>query len=129
MKLLYFILAHTVITAAPEDYEVVAGSMATFHCNAVADRSLKLDIDWLAKDEPINFESEPRFVKTNDYSMTITKTIELDSGTYTCLAKTNLDQATASATLTVQVCINYNSHRIFIKHFFHFRISQMHHNY
>ncbi|XP_050520545.1 neuroglian isoform X2 [Daktulosphaira vitifoliae] len=93
---------HTIITAAPEDYEVVAGSMATFHCNAVADRSLKLDIDWLAKDEPVNFESEPRFVKTNDYSMTITKTIELDSGTYTCLARTNLDQATASATLTVQ---------------------------
>jgi len=38
--------------------------------------------------------------------MTITKTIELDSGMYTCLARTELDQATASAMLIVQV-INY----------------------
>ncbi|XP_050425383.1 neuroglian isoform X2 [Adelges cooleyi] len=93
---------HTKITAAPEDYEVVAGTMATFHCTAVADRSLHLNIEWLAKDEPINFDTEPRFVKTNDYSMTITKTIELDSGIYTCLAKTDLDNATASAMLIVQ---------------------------
>lgn len=64
---------------------------------------MHLNIDWLAKDEPINFDTEPRFVKTNDYSMTITKTIELDSGMYTCLARTELDQATASAMLIVQV--------------------------
>ncbi|XP_025407502.1 neuroglian-like [Sipha flava] len=93
---------HTKITAEPEDYEVVAGSMATFHCTATADRSLHLNIDWLAKDEPIHFDTEPRFVKTNDYSMTITKTNELDSGMYTCLARTELDQATASAMLVVQ---------------------------
>jgi len=60
-------------------------------------------MEWLARDEPINFDTEPRFVKTNDYSMTITKTIELDSGMYTCLARTELDQATASAMLIVQV--------------------------
>lgn len=98
-----FYIEHTKITAEPEDYEIVAGSIATFHCTATADRSLHLNIDWLAKDEPINFETEPRFVKTNDYSMTITKTIELDSGMYTCLARTELDQATASAMLIVQV--------------------------
>lgn len=98
---------HTQITAAPEDYEVVAGSMATFHCTATADRSLHLNIDWFAKDELINFDTEPRFVKTNDYSLTITKTIELDSGTYTCLARTELDNATASAMLIVQVYNRY----------------------
>jgi len=82
--------------------------MATFHCTATADRSLHLKIDWLANDEPIHFgDAQPRFVKTNDYSMTITKTNELDSGIYTCLARTELDQATESATLTVQVC-NHN---------------------
>lgn len=96
---------HTKITVKPEDYEVVAGSMATFHCTATADRSLHLKIDWLANDEPIHFgDAQPRFVKTKDYSMTITKTNELDSGIYTCLARTELDQATESATLTVQVC-------------------------
>lgn len=98
---------HTKITAQPEDYEVVAGSMATFHCTATADRSLHLNIEWLAKDEPIDFDVQPRFVKTNDFSMTITKTIELDSGTYTCLARTELDQASDSAMLIVQVQ-NYN---------------------
>lgn len=77
--------------------------MATFHCTATADRSLHLTIEWLAKDEPINFDTEPRFVKTNDFSMTITKTIELDSGIYTCLARTELDQASDSAMLIVQV--------------------------
>lgn len=101
--LFFIFIEHTKITAAPEDYEVVAGSMATFHCTATADRSLHLNIDWLAKEEPINFDAEPRFVKTNDYSMTITKTIELDSGTYTCFARTELDQAMANATLIVQV--------------------------
>lgn len=50
----------------------------------------------------IDFDSEPRFVRANDYSLTITKTNELDSGTYTCVAKTDLDEAQAQATLTVQ---------------------------
>lgn len=103
MHFLIFFIEHTKITAKPEDYEVVAGSMATFHCTATADRSLNLKIDWLARDEPINFDIEPRFVKANDYSMTITKTIELDSGIYTCKAKTELDEDTASAMLIVQV--------------------------
>lgn len=93
---------HTRITDEPEDYEVAAGSTATFRCNAVTDSSLKLEINWLNNGEEINFDSEPRFVKTNDYSLTITKTTELDSGTYTCVAKTELDEATAQATLTVQ---------------------------
>lgn len=52
--------------------------------------------------ELIHFESEPRFVRTNDYSLTITKTTELDSGVYTCVASTRLDNATTKATLIVQ---------------------------
>ncbi|XP_025205717.1 neuroglian-like isoform X1 [Melanaphis sacchari] len=93
---------HTKIIAEPEDNEVVAGSVATFHCIATADHSLHLNIDWLVNGEPIDYDTQPRFVKTNDYSLIITKTIELDSGTYTCLAKTELDQVTANATLIVQ---------------------------
>lgn len=91
----------------PEDYEVIAGTTATFHCTATVDRSLRLNIDWLAKNEPINFDTEPRFVKTNDHSLTISKTIELDSGMYTCLARTELDNATSRAMLTVQVYYHY----------------------
>ncbi|XP_054278770.1 neuroglian isoform X2 [Macrosteles quadrilineatus] len=93
---------HTRITDEPEDYEVPAGSTATFRCNAVSDPSLHLSIDWLNNGELIDFDSEPRFVRSNDYSLTITKTTELDSGTYTCVASTELDKATAQATLTVQ---------------------------
>lgn len=92
----------TRITDAPEDYEVAAGTQATFRCNAVADQSLELTISWLNNGQLIDFEAEPRFVRSSDYSLTITKTAELDSGTYTCIAKTELDEAKAQAQLTVQ---------------------------
>ncbi|XP_026829152.1 neuroglian isoform X3 [Ooceraea biroi] len=93
---------HTRITDEPEDYEVAAGSTATFRCNAVTDSSLTLAIDWLSNGEPIDFEMEPRFVRSTDYSLMITKTTELDSGIYTCVAHTELDEARAQATLIVQ---------------------------
>ncbi|KAF4518843.1 hypothetical protein B566_EDAN006694 [Ephemera danica] len=93
---------HTKITDLPEDYEVAAGTTATFRCNAVSDSSLKLNIGWMNENQPIDFEAEPRFVISSDYSLTITKTTELDSGTYTCVASTELDEVTAKATLTVQ---------------------------
>lgn len=48
-------------------------------------------------------KAEPRYVlATDDNSLSITKTTELDSGIYTCLARTDLDEARAQATLTVQ---------------------------
>lgn len=93
---------HTRITDEPQDYEVAAGNPATFRCNAVADSSLDLQIKWLNDGEEIDFENEPRFVRTNDYSLTISKTAELDSGTYICVASTELDEARAQATLIVQ---------------------------
>ena len=52
--------------------------------------------------EYIDFEIEPRFIQSSDKSLTITKTTELDSGTYTCMAQTALDSAETSATLIVQ---------------------------
>lgn len=94
--------SHTYITDGPEDYEVKARTPATFRCNAVTDSSLNLEILWLKNDQPIDFDGEPRFVRTTDYSLTITKTMELDSGVYTCLARTELDEASAKAQLTVQ---------------------------
>ena len=90
------------IRDGPEDYEVAAGQTATFRCNAVSDSSLNLTIDWLHEGEIIDFEQQPRFVQSQDSSLTITKTTELDTGDYTCLARTNLDRATATATLIVQ---------------------------
>ncbi|RZF34251.1 hypothetical protein LSTR_LSTR015770 [Laodelphax striatellus] len=86
----------------PEDYEVPAGNTATFRCTAVSDSTLDLSSSWLNNGNEIDFDAEPRFVKANDYSLTITKTNELDSGTYVCVAKTELDQTSAQATLIVQ---------------------------
>ena len=93
---------HTRITGRPQDYEVEAGDSATFRCNAVYDADLRLQIKWLKDGELIDFETEPRFVQSSDQSLTITKTTELDSGTYTCLAQSELDSAEAQATLIVQ---------------------------
>lgn len=93
---------HTRITEQPVDYEVPAGTLATFRCNAVSDPSLPLEIEWQWNGETIDFESQPRFTKSSDHSLTISNTIELDSGSYTCVARTELDEASYSATLTVQ---------------------------
>lgn len=73
-----------------------------YRCNAVSDSTLSLTIDWYSNGQPIEFEMEPRFVRSTDYSLMITKTIELDSGIYTCVARTELDEARAQATLIVQ---------------------------
>jgi hypothetical protein len=75
----------------------------------VSDASLPLTIEWLNNGELIDFEAEPRFVRSSDSSLTITKTTELDSRTYTCVARTELDSASAQATLTVQGTIFFNS--------------------
>lgn len=68
----------------------------------MSDESLFMNIDWKIDEKKINFEQEPRFVKQSDNSLSITKTTELDSGSYTCVASTELDEITASATLIVQ---------------------------
>lgn len=115
-----FCLEHTRITDAPEDYEVAAGTQATFRCNAVADNTLTLKIDWLNNGQLIDFDADPRFVRSSDYSLTVFKTTELDSGTYTCVAKTELDEATAQATLTVQGNIYIFSIKIFIQYYFYY---------
>lgn len=91
----------TKITDTPQDFEAVAGNSATFRCNAVADPSLALSVIWLKKGVEIDPEDDSRFVQSNDNSLTITKTTELDSGVFTCLAKTELDEVSANATLIV----------------------------
>ncbi|XP_037068395.1 neuroglian-like isoform X3 [Pollicipes pollicipes] len=92
----------TRITQGPEDYQVVAGNSATFRCTAAVDSTLDVSIGWLADGVPINFDIEPRFIQTSDNSLTITKTTELDSKVYTCVASTELDEARDDATLKVE---------------------------
>lgn len=91
---------HTRITEEPQNYEVAAGQSATFRCNEAHDDTLTMEIIWLKDGQPI--DNPIRFVKTNDNSLTISKTMELDSGEYTCVARTELDEDTAKANLIVQ---------------------------
>ncbi|CRL00919.1 CLUMA_CG014272, isoform A [Clunio marinus] len=93
---------HTQISEAPQDFEVVAGTLATFRCNAESDPGLEREIEWLWNGEVIDLENQARFTMSSDYSLSISNSIELDSGSYTCVARTELDEASASATLTVQ---------------------------
>lgn len=92
----------TRIMQPPENYEVAAEKSATFRCGAEYDPSLEMKLTWLFNGEPIDPELDARMVQASDNSLTITRTMELDSGTYTCVAQTDLDRDTASATLTVQ---------------------------
>lgn len=92
----------TKITQPPENFEVAAGKSATFRCNAESDPSLVSRIDWLFNGQLIDFDQDPRMVQASDNSLTITKTLELDSGIYTCVASTELDEDRAQAILTVQ---------------------------
>ncbi|KAG1714169.1 Neuroglian [Nymphon striatum] len=94
--------SQTVLTTVPTDFEVAAGKPATFRCSAKADDSLPLNIIWLRNGEELDYELVPRLIMTDDHSLRISKTVELDSGTYTCKAQTSLDFKEASATLTVQ---------------------------
>ncbi|XP_067119925.1 neuroglian-like isoform X2 [Centruroides vittatus] len=92
----------TKIYQAPKNFEVAAGKSATFRCEAEVDPNLKLEIEWLFNDKPVDFDQDPHVIQSSDKSLTITKTVELDSGTYTCIAKTSLDEDRASAMLIVQ---------------------------
>ncbi|UYV67407.1 CHL1 [Cordylochernes scorpioides] len=92
----------TKITQPPESFEVAAGKSATFRCNAEADSSLDLTIEWHINGKPVDYDLDPRIRQAADNSLTISKTIELDSGLYICVAKTELDSEQANATLTVQ---------------------------
>lgn len=92
----------TRITHPPENVEVAAGKLAVFRCAAEADPSLELKIDWYFNSKALDFDQLQRIQQAPDNSLSIGSAIELDSGTYTCIARTELDSANASATLIVQ---------------------------
>lgn len=92
----------TRITHPPENVEVAAGKLAVFRCNAEADPSLNLKIEWLFNSKQLDFDQLQRIQQAADNSLSIGSAIELDSGVYTCVARTELDHATEKATLIVQ---------------------------
>ncbi|KAG9509224.1 Neuroglian [Fragariocoptes setiger] len=92
----------TKIIQPPENLELPASKTAVFRCNAESDSTLQLQVSWLYNGKTIDFDSDPRMIQSRDNSLSISKTKELDSGNYTCLAKSELDSVSARASLVVQ---------------------------
>ncbi|XP_057217425.1 neurofascin homolog (chicken) a isoform X13 [Triplophysa rosa] len=90
----------TRIVRAPEHVTGPRGSTARFDCRVKHDPSLPITITWLKDDKPLSFGWLGRLRK-DDESMTIHNINPEDSGTYTCTAKTEIDEDSASARLTV----------------------------
>ncbi|CAG5127983.1 unnamed protein product, partial [Candidula unifasciata] len=80
----------TRIEYMPLDLEVNAGKEAKFTCSGTTDP------------EEILTNEQRTFENRQDNSLTISGTIQRDSGTYTCIATNGLDNHTASAVLIVR---------------------------
>jgi len=95
----------TIIQMEPVDVMVFEGTEAKFTCTASTDPEEvpNLDIQWKKDDELIDYRLAQRMFKNYmDNSLTISGTITLDTGKYTCVASNGLDTDESDAMLIVQ---------------------------
>lgn len=91
------------IVVEPKEVAAMVQETVTFNCKEPTGSYLQyIDIEWLLNDKPIDSGYQSRIIKTGS-NLTITKITEMDSGNYTCVAITNLNNATDSTMLVVQV--------------------------
>lgn len=99
-----FIKDPTRIVAPPLDMKVKRGSTARLECRAEFDQSLSEDFDvfWQKEGEDIysNFTEDSGF-HINGGLLQIFNVSHSDKGLYTCIARTSLDEDTATARVTV----------------------------
>ncbi|XP_006805409.1 neurofascin homolog (chicken) a isoform X14 [Neolamprologus brichardi] len=88
----------TRIIQAPEHQSATRGSAARFTCRVTSDPSLPVSVTWMKDDKPLYLGWR---LKKDDESLSIPNVNEGDEGTYTCTAKSEIDQLSASARLTV----------------------------
>ncbi|XP_063331022.1 neurofascin homolog (chicken) a isoform X17 [Pelmatolapia mariae] len=88
----------TRIIQAPEHQSAIRGSTARFTCRVTSDPSLPVSVAWMKDDKPLYLGWR---LKKDDESLSIPNVNEGDEGTYTCTAKSEIDQLSASARLTV----------------------------
>ncbi|KAG7494302.1 neurofascin isoform X18 [Solea senegalensis] len=88
----------TRIVRAPEHESVTRGSTVSFSCKVKSDPSLPVTVTWTKDDKFLYFGWR---LKKDDDSLTINNVNEGDEGTYTCTVKSEIDQDSASARLTV----------------------------
>lgn len=95
----------TLIQTRPLDVMVYEGTEAKFTCTATTDPEevQNLRIDWKKDGQIIDYALAQRIFKNDmDNSLTISGTISLDTGKYTCMASDGLDSDEAEAQLIVQ---------------------------
>ncbi|XP_039971772.1 neurofascin homolog (chicken) a isoform X3 [Xiphias gladius] len=88
----------TRIVRAPEHQSAIRGSMARFDCKVTSDPSLPTTVAWAKDDKPLYLGWR---LRKDEESLTIPNVNEGDEGTYTCTVKSEIDQDSASARLTV----------------------------
>ncbi|XP_061905814.1 neurofascin homolog (chicken) a isoform X11 [Entelurus aequoreus] len=88
----------TRIVGAPRHQSAIRGSTVRFECKVESDASLPVSVEWMKDDEPLYLGWR---MKKDDESLTISNINEGDEGTYTCSVKSEIDQDSASARLTV----------------------------
>uniref|UniRef100_A0A3Q1F4M0 Neural cell adhesion molecule L1-like protein n=1 Tax=Acanthochromis polyacanthus TaxID=80966 RepID=A0A3Q1F4M0_9TELE len=94
----------TKIVVAPQDVEIVSGTTAQLTCHAEHDKSLQdsFKVDWMKDGKEIVLSSETDSRHFVDGGRLHIMNVNLDDqGTYTCVAKTSLDEDHAAALLTV----------------------------
>ncbi|XP_070559729.1 neuronal cell adhesion molecule-like isoform X2 [Ptychodera flava] len=93
----------TEIVQPPQDTFVREGERAQFQCSITHDSSLELVVSW--ERDGVRLETElatSRYTIGDDSSLIISRTQMSDTNDYVCVAQTELDEARASAKLTVQ---------------------------
>ncbi|XP_047188554.1 neurofascin homolog (chicken) a isoform X20 [Scophthalmus maximus] len=88
----------TRIVGAPEHKSAIRGSTARFTCKVKSDPSLPVTVTWTKDDKPLYLGWR---LKKDEESLTISNVNEGDEGTYACTVKSEIDQDSASARLTV----------------------------
>ncbi|XP_061687665.1 neurofascin homolog (chicken) a isoform X4 [Syngnathoides biaculeatus] len=86
------------IVRAPEHHSAIRGSTVRFDCKVKFDHSLPVTVTWTKDDNPIHLGWR---LRKDEESLTIPNINEGDEGIYTCTVKTEIDQDSASARLTV----------------------------
>ncbi|XP_061730510.1 neurofascin homolog (chicken) a isoform X8 [Nerophis ophidion] len=88
----------TRIVGAPQHQSAIRGLTVRFECKVKSDASLAVSVEWMKDDKPLYLGWR---MKKDDESLTISNINEGDEGIYTCSVKSEIDQDSASARLTV----------------------------
>ncbi|XP_072257603.1 neuronal cell adhesion molecule isoform X19 [Pyxicephalus adspersus] len=88
----------TMIISQPEYKVIQRYGSASFECKVKHDPTLAVELLWLKDNSDLPIDE--RFIIENE-RLSIKNITDKDKGTYTCVANTTLDSASASAVLTV----------------------------